>query len=169
MAAPFVMGAAAPDLIIAAATGGVCLAMAATLWAVSVRRKADTRIAEFRERIRRLEGMADATQSSAEAFDSAMLTIEDGSVTLAWGGDSLALCAGILGLGETAASAQPSAVIDALVGAGADYARRLTALFETGEPCAFQARGAEGFVAVDGRAAGACVWLRLQPQIAGDV
>ncbi len=169
MAAPFVMGAAAaPDLIIAAATGGVCLAMAATLWAVSVRRRADARIGEFRERIRRLEGMADATQSSAEAFDSAMLTIEDGAVSLAWGGDSLALCAGILGLDQTAAGAQPSAVIDALVGSSADYARRLTALFETGEACAFQARGTQGFVSIDGRASGACVWLRLQPQIATD-
>ena len=169
MAAPFVMGAAAaPDLIIAAATGGVCLAMAATLWAVSVRRRADARIGEFRERIRRLEGMADATQSSAEAFDSAMLTIEDGEVKLAWGGDSLALCAGILGLEQTATAAQPSAVIDALVGADAAYARRLTALFEAGEACAFQARGAQGLVSIDGRAAGACVWLRLQPQIATD-
>jgi signal transduction histidine kinase len=169
MAAPFVMGAAAaPDLIIAAATGGVCLAMAATLWAVSVRRRADVRIAEFRERIRRLEGMADATQSSAEAFDSAMLTIEDGEVKLAWGGDSLALCATMLGLDQTAATAQPSAVIDALIGADGDHGRRLTALFESGEACAFQARGAQGFVSIDGRAAGACVWLRLQPQIAVD-
>jgi signal transduction histidine kinase len=169
MAAPFVMGAAAaPDLIIAAATGGVCLAMAATLWAVSVRRRADTRIAEFRERIRRLEGMADATQSSAEAFDSAMLTIEDGEVKLAWGGDSLALCATMLGLDHTTAAAQPSAVIDALIGADGDHGRRLTALFESGEACAFQARGAQGFVSIDGRAAGACVWLRLQPQISID-
>jgi signal transduction histidine kinase len=169
MAAPFAMGAgAAPDLAIVAAMGSVCLAMAATLWALVVRRRGDARIAEFRERIRRLEGLADATQSSAEAFDAAMLTIEDGEVRLAWGGDSLALCATMLGVDAAGGGLRPRAVIEALTGGDPGHAEKLKALFETGQACAFQARGAQGFVSVDGRAAGACAWLRLQPQIATD-
>ena len=82
-----------PDLVLAAAIGALCLALAASLWAVSVRRRADQRVAAASDRLARLEGLADATQASAEAFDSAMLTVEDGHAELAWGGDSLALCA----------------------------------------------------------------------------
>jgi signal transduction histidine kinase len=152
--------------------GAVCLALAAALWAVSVRRSADARIAAMRERMNRLEGLADATQASAEAFDSAMLTIEDGEARLAWGGDSLALCAEILGAevpGVTPADdPAPNALIDMLMRADPDHRRRMTALIERGEACAFQVRGAHGVVLVDGRAAGACAWLRLQPQIALD-
>jgi hypothetical protein len=97
-----------------------------------------------------------------------MLTIEDGQAQLAWGGDAFGLCAGVMGLGEAEAMAQPRRVIEALMGADPDHRRRLTALFEAGEGCAFQVRGEQGFVSVDGRAAGACAWLRLQPQIASD-
>jgi signal transduction histidine kinase len=147
--------------------GAVCLALAAVLWALSVRRGADARIAAVRERLNRLEGLADATQASAEAFDSAMLTIEDGEARLAWGGDALILCAEVLGVARTD-EPSPYALIDALMGADPDHRRRLTALIEKGEACAFQVRGTQGLVLVDGRAAGACAWVRLQPQIAAD-
>ncbi|HEX4181582.1 MAG TPA: ATP-binding protein [Caulobacteraceae bacterium] len=157
-----------PGLDVVLAVGGaVCLALAAALWAVSVRRQADARIGEARERMSRLEGLVDATQASAEAFDSAMLTIEDGRARLAWGGDSLALCAEMLGLAP-ADDPEPQALIEALMRVDPDHRRRLTALVERGEACAFQVRGAQGLVLVDGRAAGACAWLRLQPQIAAD-
>jgi signal transduction histidine kinase len=158
----------ASDLVLAAALGAICLALAAALWAVSVRRQADARIRAVRDRLNRLEGLADATQASAEAFDSAMLTIEDGAARLAWGGDSLGLCAEVLGLEPADGDPPPQTVIDALMRADPDHRRRLTALFEKGEACAFQVRGAQGFVSVDGRAAGACAWLRLQPLIATD-
>jgi signal transduction histidine kinase len=158
----------ASDLVLAAALGAICLALAAALWAVSVRRQADARIRAVRDRLNRLEGLADATQASAEAFDSAMVTIEDGEARLAWGGDSLGLCAEVLGLAPVDGDPPPQTVIDALMRADPDHRRRLTALFEKGEACAFQVRGAQGFVSVDGRAAGACAWLRLQPLIATD-
>jgi signal transduction histidine kinase len=156
----------AQDFVLAIC-GAVCLALAASLWAVSVRRHADARIASVRDRLNRLEGLADATQASAEAFDSAMLTIEDGAARLAWGGDSLALCAEVLGMAP-ADDPAPQGLIDALMRADPDHRRRLTALIERGEACAFQVRGAGGLVSVDGRAAGACAWLRLQPLIAAD-
>src|ERR1700748_3886884 len=127
---------AAPDLIVAAAVGAVCLGLAATLWALSVRRRADGRVAAVRQRLERLEGMADATQASAEAFDSAMLTVEDGKAQLAWGGDSFGLCATLLGVKEADALVQPRLVVDALMSADPDHRRRLIALFETGEHCA---------------------------------
>ena len=157
----------APDLDLAAG-GAVCLALAATLWALSVRRRADQRIAEVRAKLERLEGLADATQASAEAFDAAMITIEDAEARLAWGDDSLALCAELMGLDPAEAARRPEGVVDALMDADPDYRRKLSGLLERGEGCAFQVRGANGYVSVDGRAAGACVWLRLQPSIATD-
>jgi signal transduction histidine kinase len=160
--------AAAPDLLVAGAVGAVCLALAAMLWALSIRKAADSSLRAMQGRLERLEGLADATQASAEAFDSAMLTVEDGAVRLAWGGDSFGLCASLLGIDEARATAEPRLVIDALMGADPDHRRRLAALIERGEACTFQVRGAQGFVAVDGRAAGALAWVRLQPLIATD-
>ena len=154
----------APDLIQAAAIGAVCLAVAATLWALSVRRASDRRVGALKDRLARLEGLADATQASAEAFDAAMITIENGEARVAWGEDSLGLCAEMLALPETEALMRPNAVVEALM-ADPDHRRCIGALVERGEACAFQMRGAQGFISVDGRAAGACAWLRLQPQI----
>jgi signal transduction histidine kinase len=159
---------ASPDLVFAAAIGAVCLALAAILWAVSVRRGANEQLAQNCERLIRLEALADAAQASAEAFDSAMLTIEDGRARLAWGVDSFGACAGLLGLDGAQAVAAPDTVIDALMRADPDHRRRLSALFEQGEACAFQVRGPLGLVSVDGRASGACAWVRLQPVIAAD-
>lgn len=158
----------APDLVFVAAAGGVFLALAAMVWALSVRRSADRRVGALRERIDRLEGLADANRAEAEAFDSAMLTVEEGVAALAWGGDSLGLCASLLGLETSDPAELPRAVVEALMAGDPTHRRHLLALFESGRACAFQVRGAEGLVSVDGRAAGACAWLRLQPSIALD-
>ncbi len=160
--------AAPDDLVLAAAIGAVCLALAATLWALAVRRDTDRQISGYRTRLDRLEGLADATQASAEAFDSAMITIEGGAVRLAWGGDSLNLCAEVLDLSATGGLVQPTEVIETLMSADPGYRRRLTSLIDTGEACAFQVRGPRGLVSVDGRSAGACAWLKLQPIIAAE-
>ena len=48
------------------------------------------------------------------------------------------------------------------------HARRLRALFERGETCAFEVRGPGGMVAVEGRAAGALAWLRLSAVVGED-
>jgi len=159
---------ASPDFVVMAAIGGVCLALAAVLYAVWAVRAGDRRIAAYRVQIDRLQGLADATQASAEAFDSAMITVEGNSARLAWGGDTLGLCASALGVSPSDARAAPGVVIEALMRADPGHRRRLIALFESGEGCAFQVRGPRGIVAVDGRSAGACVWLKLQPQLAID-
>ncbi|MDR3507404.1 MAG: PAS-domain containing protein, partial [Caulobacteraceae bacterium] len=159
---------AATDLVLATAIGAVCLAIAATLWAVSVRRGADRQLAAYRSRLDRLEGLGDATQAWAEAFDSAMITIEAGQARLAWGGAALELCAEVMGLGETDPASRPDVVIAALMEADPAHRRRLGALIEAGEGCAIQVRGPHGLVAVDGRSAGACAWLKLQPIVASD-
>jgi signal transduction histidine kinase len=49
-----------------------------------------------------------------------------------------------------------------------DHARRLRALFERGEACAFEVKGEGGLVAVEGRAAGALAWLRLSAAVGED-
>ena len=70
------------------------------LWALAQRRQAQDRVAADRRPAGRLEARADAAQASAEAFDSALLAVEDGRALLASGEESLAVCAEALGLAE---------------------------------------------------------------------
>jgi signal transduction histidine kinase len=154
----------APELTMAAAMGAVLLAICAMLWAVIQRRQAEARLAGLRGQITALEGRAEAAQASAEAFDSALLAVEDGHAMLASGEESLAICTTALALSDR----EPQAIVNALMRADPDHARRLRGLFERGEACAFEVRGPAGVVAVEGRAAGALAWLRLSAVIGED-
>ncbi|MFL5295604.1 MAG: PAS-domain containing protein [Phenylobacterium sp.] len=147
----------AHQLILAAAAGAVSLAICAVLWALAQRRQAQARIQVLADKLASLETRAEAAQASAEAFDSALLAVEDGQALLASGEEPLAVAAEALGLAE----ADPQGVINALMRADPDHARTLRALFERGEACAFEVQGAGGLVAVEGRAAGAIAWVRL--------
>src|SRR5436190_5837306 len=144
------------DLAIIAAVGLLWLAGATALWALALRRRFGRRVEALEARLRVAEGQAGAAFASAEAFDSALLSIEDGRAEIASGEDTLAACAQALGV-----EAQPGAVMHALMRGDPDHGRRLQALFDRGEACAFEARGPKGLVAVEGRAAGAFAWLRL--------
>ena len=97
--------------------------------------------------------------SAAEAFDSALMIIDDGAPSLIGGKETLAACAQGLGLGAVSGAD----VIDALAKADPCAAERLNALFTRGEACVFEVRGPQGSVRVEGRAAGALAWLRLSP------
>src|SRR5438552_4547545 len=153
----------AHELMLAASAGAVSLAISAVLWAFAQRRAGDRRVGDLNARIRALEAGAETAQASVEAFDSALLAVEDGHALLASGEESLAVCRDALGLTET----DPQAVINALMRADPDHARRLRALFERGEACAFEvqgppnSKGTGGLVAVEGRAGGAIAWVRL--------
>jgi signal transduction histidine kinase len=145
------------DLILGAAAGAVLLALCAMFWLVDQRRRSERRIAALHSRISDLETAAEAAQASVEAFDSALLAVEDGRASLTSGEESLLACAQAMG----ATAGDPQALVSAIMRADPDHARRLLALFERGEACAFEAHGAHGVVAVEGRAAGAFAWLRL--------
>jgi signal transduction histidine kinase len=152
------------DLILAAAAGAVSLAICAVLWALAQRRQAQARVDALGERLAGLEARAEAAQASAEAFDSALLAVEDGQAMLASGEESLGSCAEALGLPER----DPQALVNALMRADPDHARRLRALFERGEACAFEVQGPAGVVTVEGRAAGTLAWLRLSAALGQD-
>jgi hypothetical protein len=154
----------APQLILAAAAGAVSLAICAVLWALAQRRQAQVRIDAMAARLFQVTSRAESAQASAEAFDSALLAVDDGHAALASGEESLALCAEALGL----ASPDPQAIVNALMRADPDHARRLRGLFERGEACAFEVQGEGGLVAVEGRAAGAQAWLRLSAAVGED-
>lgn len=145
-----------PDLILAATAGAVCLALCATLWAMSQRRRFEGQLSHLRAQLEGLEHGGLAAQAAAEAFDTVVVAIEGGAARLVSGEDALAACARILG-----APADAQGVVDALAAADPDHAHKLTALFERGEACAFEARASDGGVAVEGRATGALAWLRL--------
>ncbi|HEY8573285.1 sensor histidine kinase [Phenylobacterium sp.] len=154
----------ADQLILAAAAGAVSLAICAVLWALAQRRQAQARVEALAADLQALEARAEAAQASAEAFDSALLAVEDGQAMLASGEESLANCAQALGLAE----ADPQALVNALMRADPDHTRRLRALFERGETCAFEVQGPSGVVTVEGRAAGALAWLRLSAAMGQD-
>ncbi len=154
-----------PDLILAAAAGAISLAICATLWALVQRRRTDAHVRHLQARLMALAGRAEAAQASVEAFDSALVAIEEGRASLASGEDSLAACSAVLGLGG---GVDPQGVVNALMRSDPDHARRLRALFERGESCAFETRGLGGMVSVEGRAAGALAWLRLSAIEGGD-
>ena len=154
----------AHELILAAAAGAVSLAICAVLWALAQRRDAAAQIQGLKRRLNLIETRADAAQASAEAFDSALLAVEDGHAMLASGEESLAVCASVLGVEP----AEPQGLVNALMRADPDHARRLRALFERGEACAFEVRGEAGVVSVEGRAAGALAWLRVSAVMGED-
>lgn len=145
------------DLILAASAGSICLAICATLWALIQRRRTEERVSALQARLTALTGRADVAQASVEAFDSALLAIEEGRASLASGEDSLAACSAVFALD----SPEPQGLVNALMRSDPDHARRLKGLFDRGEPCAFEARGPNGVVSVEGRTAGAIAWLRL--------
>src|SRR5438309_278105 len=153
----------AQELILAGAAGAVSLAICAVLWALAQRRLAAAQVKALKARIAGIETRADAAQASAEAFDSALLAVEDGQAMLASGEESLAICAELLRV-----EADPQGLVNALMRADPDHARRLRALFERGEACAFEVRGEAGVVSVEGRAAGALAWLRLSAAVGED-
>lgn len=152
------------DLILGAAAGAVLLALCAMFWLVDQRRRNDARLRVLQGRIAELEAGAEAAQASVDAFDSALLSVEDGHARLTSGEESLAVCAEALGVQNS----DPQSVVAALMRADPDHARRLRALFERGEACAFEVQGPTGVVAVEGRAAGALAWLRLSAVIGED-
>ncbi|MBX3480775.1 MAG: PAS-domain containing protein [Caulobacter sp.] len=145
------------DLTLTAAAGSVCLAVCATLWAVAQRRAGDARAAVLESRIDRLTAAAAAARASAEAFDCALVVIDSGAARLASGEEALAACAAAFDREEDDAQG----LMEAMIAADPDHARRLRALTEQGEACAFEARGPFGAISVEGRAAGAQAWLRL--------
>ncbi|MET0294585.1 MAG: PAS-domain containing protein, partial [Phenylobacterium sp.] len=152
------------QVFLAASAGAVSLAICAILWALAQRSQADQRVKALGRQLAALEARAEAAMASAEAFDSALLAVEDGRAMLASGEESFAACATALAL----ARADAQALVAALMKADPDHARRLRGLFERGEPCAFEVRGARGVVSVEGRTAGALAWLRLSAVLGED-
>ncbi len=151
------------ELLLAAAAGAVSLAICSALWALLSRRAAEARLAVFGQRLARAEAAASSVAAAAEAFDTALIGIEGEAVRLIAGEDGLATCADILNLATGASAAETLA---AAATQEPDNARRLEALIRKGEACAFEVRGPKGRVSVEGRAAGALIWLKLAPAAA---
>lgn len=147
----------APEPILAVAAGAVSLALSAMLWALAQARAADRRTARLSARL--ADARNDAALGALEPFDAAVIAVSEGRAKLAAGEGGLARAAEALG----EARAEPEFIITRLASADPAHARRLAALFERGEACAFEAQGPLGVVRVEGRAAGAVAWLRLSP------
>ena len=156
---------AGSDAAFVAAAGAIFLAIAAALWALMTRRRAEDRVRALSFQLAVLESRAEAAQAGAEAFDSAVIILEDGAARLASGEDSLQACGETLGL----ASADPHEAVTALAALSPEHAQRLNALTERGEPLSFEARGPKGTLKVEGRTAGVFAWLRLSPAMDTDL
>ena len=147
------MGASA--YLLAATVAALALALFAGLRALSERRRALGKAREFDAHLSALGSRVDWEQAWTDAFDMAVLAVEDGKPRLVSGEEAFALCAATLG-----AEADPRAVMASLM-RHTDAANLLTALIERGEPCAFHAVGPSGGLDVEGRTSGAIAWLRL--------
>lgn len=152
-----------------ATAGAVFLALAVTVWALMVRRREARRVGALQRRLASLEIRTEAAQAGAEAFDSAVVILEDGQARLASGEDSLQLCADALGAARPGEPVEVAAAVAALGASSPDHARKLAALCERGEPLSFEARGPNGSVLVEGRTAGVFAWLRLSPAVETDL
>jgi len=142
-------------LLLAAAIGAACLAVAAALWAFvsqGGRRAGGSARAAA-------QGGQGALEASLEAFGAALLQMDGPEARLAAGAEALAACAERLG----AAGADARAVLDALYAADPLCRSRIRNLAENGAACDFEAPGPAGAVRVEGRARGALAWIRLSP------
>jgi PAS domain-containing protein len=154
---------AGPDAAFVAAAGAIFLSIAATLWALMTRRRANEGVRALTTRLQWLELQAEAAQAGAEAFDSAVVILEDGDARLASGQESMQACAEVLGLEHADAETALRALSEI-----PEQGRRIEALIHRGEPLSFEAQGPSGSVLVEGRTAGVFAWLRLSPAIERD-
>src|SRR3954469_4548596 len=145
-----------PDLILAAAGGAVCLALAATLWAMAQGRRLGARIGALNTRVRAAQFEAESARGAIEAFDGAVLAIHNDEVHLISGEDVLSACARLF-----ASRLSPRAVLETLGRADPHLGARLQALVDGGEPFIGQVHRGDAAVEVQGRAAGAMSWVRL--------
>ena len=134
-------------LLLAAAAGTASLAVGATVWALGGRRGAPAEGAPATD-----AGTARSLEAAAEAFEIAVLSLSAGPARLAAGEESLALCAERLGVARPdAAGCDAQAVVARIASLDPAHGAQLKALVETGAPCAFEAIGPGGGVAVEGR------------------
>ena len=137
------------------------LALAALTWALAERRRAEAKARLFEAHLSRLGARVDWEQAWTDAFDVAVLALDQGKPRLVSGEEAFALCAQALG-----AASEPAAVMSALT-ANPDHALAVKALSERGEPCAFHVSGPGGGLDVEGRTSGAIAWLKLNRHSAG--
>lgn len=151
------------DIAFVASAGAVGLALAVVVWAWRIRRSVLAR-EQALDRAQALgaEALADA-RGAAEAFEGAVIRIEDREARLASGQDALEAVAAALGVNPATSGDLAPAVVLALANQAADTTQRLTALLEHGEPCRLTVQGAAGPVSLQGKAQGGAVWLRLDP------
>ncbi len=152
------MGGSAP--LLAATFAAWALAVMAGAWALHERRRAGRAMRDFDVRLGALDARVDREQAWSDAFEIAVLAIEDGRPRLVAGEEAFGHAVAALGV-----EAEPRSALAALMD-NPDQAQRLRALIDRGEPCAFHARGPGGALEVIGRTSGAVAWLRLSASLA---
>ena len=146
----------ASDLILAAALGAVCLALAATLWALAQGRRLGARLTDLSDRLKSAEFEAEAARGAVDAFDGAVVAIAGDEVRLISGAEVMINCAKLF-----ASRTSPRSVLETLGRADPQLGARLQALVDSGEPFTSQVHRGDAAVEVEGRAAGALCWVRL--------
>ena len=146
----------ASDLILAAAGGAVCLALAATFWALAQGRSLGARLADLSVQLKGAEFDAEAARGAVDAFDGAVLAISGDEVKLVSGAEVLSACAKLF-----AARTTPRSVLETLGRADPQLGARLQALVDAGEPFTGQVHRGDAAIEVEGRAGGAMCWVRL--------
>ncbi len=146
-------------LIFSINVGTGLISLGVLAWTISQDRLRAARTAALSDELGRTQFGLEAMLASAEAFESCLLAIENGHVSLVSGQETFSTCQAILGLNK----ANAGAVLEALRQTSPDHARKLKGLIDQGEACSLEIKSPLGAIRVDGRTAGALAWLRISP------
>ena len=146
----------ASDLILAAAGGAMCLALAATFWALAQGRSFGARVAALNGQLKQAQFEAESARGAVDAFDGAILVLQSDDVTLVSGAETVASCARLF-----ASRGDPRSVLETLAHIDPHVGARLQALVDGGEGFTGQVHRGDAAVEIEGRSGGATAWVRL--------
>ncbi|MGH6988182.1 MAG: ATP-binding protein [Caulobacteraceae bacterium] len=146
-------------LIVAAAAGAVSLALAASLWALAIRRSVGPGHKDLLARLAAAETLGDLFSSAEESFGTVLIAVDAGRARLISGEGALA--ERLLGLGLPSGGEMD--LVSALAKLEPAPGGRIARLIEAGEPFAFEIASEGARFSIEGRAAGAIAFLRVAP------
>jgi len=134
----------------------MCLALAATFWAMAQGRSFGARVAALNDQLKQAQFAAESARGAVDAFDGAILALQSDDVTLVSGAETVAACARVF-----ASRGDPRSVLETLAHIDPHVGARLQALIDGGEGFTGQVHRGDAAVEIEGRSGGATSWVRL--------
>lgn len=163
---------AATVLAYSVSAGAMTLALATTFLAWRTRKTLGAQNQTYREQLAEKATLLGELDTATAAFDEAFLAIEDNTVRLVWGEDTLIECAKALGLKTATDAACAPKLFALLMDSSPEAKTQLNELMREGKACRFELfaennnglpiEGVSGLsLVVEGKSSGATAWIRL--------